>query len=1026
MALSLHETGYRFATSLVAGRGKPLRLAPYTKVFGGKMADRELLIISFGSSRYGVWKDEVLARHEIDRVHRLPLTPRLFSGITDIEGHTVNLFDLGACLGHEPNSREVTGRALVVARGKKLQAFLCGREESRLKVKPGSILPMPPRLRIPEMDTCFVSRDGQIPIVNIRTLYKRLKKGNWAVPSYNLPDKPAVPRSSYPEELRIFEIEGIPYAVPAFQIEGDATVPGPIREMLLVPSYVKGITGDNGRVSAVVDPNYHLELPSNGRKRRMLHARGGHFGFLVDRDLGTLRRGEFELRPLPTLARTGLMSQAAIAKGEFFLVINVPALLARHPVNFAKVKYRTRSRFADSLGKRSAQVVGLRIHGIPHSLPGEEVEDVLDLLPFRELPGERSIMVGVAAYGEEVLPVLDLALCYGWLSRPEPGWKMILVRNGNFRALVLAESVDDPMILPVKNQRLLPITVPSRFVYGCYLDGEFVRLILNVAAITERTDRRSVAEQFRTLSRTLVTDHHLSTHQPVELAAEAAQPQGTDDTPSVEVSHDTELGSEEARHIGSEEVPEPEPLDVHQETGPVSARDDGEDEDESKHTVDLPAVISVTETPETTWESVENPSDPSAGRNAASEDNHLVEEEPSQDPDPAEPGAKKVGEGEESEGRTEPETAGPDQVDIPEETIGSEARSVEPAPQSQTDPAYVEQKEDEEQIVPRFVVEEEFDTRELVTGAFPTQARLRDLRDKSAGEILKEAGINKESAASRSIVEASRPVPSGGRVRRWAAGATLLVLLLIGLLVGYGGSGPEIPEIGEKDQIAVLQPKELKPENTLAAVLTPPDDADLAPPKEVMELPEEISPAKKGEASAEAVKPSESPREEAGALPDTAAIREEAPIPPTQTPTTGFLIYTVAKGDTLWDISEHFTANPFNYPAVAEDSGIGNPHLIYPGQIVGIRVDLLSPAFRDAALYPEDSIITVPSGAESVLKREPSQVTILQTAYAKGDASPAAPDMAPPGPAVLLSNKIDSGSERGQAGNLAIALPVAG
>jgi nucleoid-associated protein YgaU len=373
----------------------------------------------------------------------------------------------------------------------------------------------------------------------------------------------------------------------------------------------------------------------------------------------------------------------------------------------------------------------------------------------------------------------------------------------------------------------------------------------------------------------------------------------------------------------------------------------------------------VTETPETTWESVENPSDPSAGPDAASEDNHLVEEEPSQDPDPAELGAKKVGEGEESEGRTEPETAGPDQVDIPEETIGSKARSVEPAPQSQTDPAYVEQEEDEGQIVPRFVVEEECDTRELVTGAFPTQARLRDLRDKSAGEILKEAGINKESAASRTIVEASRPVPSGGRVRRWAAGATLLVLLLIGLLVGYRASGPDLPEIGEMDQMAVLQPKELKPENMPAAVLTPPENADLAPSKEVMELPEEISPAKKREASAEAVQPPESPREEAGALPDTTVIREEAPISPTQTPTTGFLFYTVVKGDILWDVSDRFTQSGFNYQTLAGDSGIEDPNLIEPGQIVWIRMDLIPPGMlSDKSLLDRPDAAGPASGQE--------------------------------------------------------------
>ncbi|MCK4486911.1 MAG: LysM peptidoglycan-binding domain-containing protein [Desulfobacterales bacterium] len=62
------------------------------------------------------------------------------------------------------------------------------------------------------------------------------------------------------------------------------------------------------------------------------------------------------------------------------------------------------------------------------------------------------------------------------------------------------------------------------------------------------------------------------------------------------------------------------------------------------------------------------------------------------------------------------------------------------------------------------------------------------------------------------------------------------------------------------------------------------------------------------------------------------------------------LYYTVQKGDTLWDISEHFYDSPWIWPDLWEkNQEITNPHWIYPGE----RVRIFSREELEAMIRPE-------------------------------------------------------------------------
>ncbi|MCW2561880.1 MAG: hypothetical protein JWQ31_440, partial [Mycobacterium sp.] len=79
--------------------------------------------------------------------------------------------------------------------------------------------------------------------------------------------------------------------------------------------------------------------------------------------------------------------------------------------------------------------------------------------------------------------------------------------------------------------------------------------------------------------------------------------------------------------------------------------------------------------------------------------------------------------------------------------------------------------------------------------------------------------------------------------------------------------------------------------------------------------------------------------------PDVAPSAEEAPAPapeaepaapPPPPPPPAVQTYTVVSGDTLWAIAERFYGDGSKYQVIADASGVSNPDLIHPGQVLTI------------------------------------------------------------------------------------------
>ncbi|MGY4651078.1 LysM peptidoglycan-binding domain-containing protein [Mycobacterium sp. URHB0021] len=77
--------------------------------------------------------------------------------------------------------------------------------------------------------------------------------------------------------------------------------------------------------------------------------------------------------------------------------------------------------------------------------------------------------------------------------------------------------------------------------------------------------------------------------------------------------------------------------------------------------------------------------------------------------------------------------------------------------------------------------------------------------------------------------------------------------------------------------------------------------------------------------------------EEVASAPEAEAPAPRAPAaPPPPPPPPAPRTYTVVSGDTLWAISERFYGDGSKYQAIADASGISNPDLIHPGQVLTI------------------------------------------------------------------------------------------
>ena len=817
----------------------------------------EVLLFTVDSHRYGAWKDQVSSVEAVGAVHRLPFLRSNLTVLAVMGDHTSTLADIGPCLGHGAGKGSGGATALIMSDQGQLRGFLVGGTPSVQEIDPDSVISLPGFLRISFVEG-FLSLAGDlVPVVSVRSLFDQiLEDGN--IPGAQSKAISEMPASQTGHGTALKLVSAGP-SILALRADGLQEVPGRhrITRFPLLPGDLDGVAAVGRQMLPVIDLARRVSRSELADPPLMIKAKLGDadFGFLVDSAQGEWGASDTMIKELPFIGRTGWSQSAAVHGGRVAAVIDLSALLSEPETSqesFSE-QYEPRSTFPDAFGKEDVEVAALRVLGRRLAVPKAEVSKTIPCVPIHAVPFAPGMMAGVGLLEGELLPVLDLARILGQSSQPASEWRMILLQNGTFKALVLSEREPETRTLKREIQREVPVHLPYPVVYGCYTEGDSIRLILNIHALALHFDESRATELLPSLS-------------PVEFTQEVEPEPESEPQPVPESEPEHEL---EHEPTGAEEPPEPAlPETLSLDTVTLEAS-------QTETTLQEPAPVEAA-VPE-----LENPETPALQTpwvEAVIEEAVIEEPAPTLRPSETTPPLPTAA-AEAAEMISADETF--EVVELP--TFAAEKKASPAAPARAPT---VAPKQPEPPEIPEFVGDDEIEitlpeaTSAEVRSATPTLSAAEPAPEKpqeSAAELEEERFV--EEVHERDQVVTEQPPH---RARRMLVAFAASTILIAGVVVGIYLLGPGRARITGR----------MVPQTTTLQAAPQPAPATPAP--------------------------------------------TPAPAPSSQ-PSATRSQYVVKRGDTLWDIAQRFTGDPFNYRNLAGRNLIHDPDLIFPGQIIQVE-----------------------------------------------------------------------------------------
>ncbi len=487
-----------------------------TTVKKAKAADN-LLIFHIEGFNYGLWQSDINdIISGLRKLHKLPYFPKRVAGMSTIEvdasstseagsettsgGRTGTFFDLGFCLGHKKFNTDKGGCLFTIgsrSAKKPLEGFAAPSPPETIKIDKKELLLMPKVMDQAELLGCIVTGRGLVPVIDIKSLYKGVKEKDWTLPTFHISTDNLKEKKS--DSHRVFTLPGgsgdLDYAIRDSFIDKDKLKIESTCKVKFAPPHVECFALTKGELIVVFNAGVLAGASRPSLDDGTIFAMSTEgLGLLVGRDRGATKT---QAKEIVEIARTGIVSSVIVKEKNIVPILNLKELLSgTGGIKTEKPVYKTRvNEFLASFGKEEQALLQFTIRGLKQAIPRAEEDDSFPLKQWRPIEGLPQIVLGVVEHKGEILPVLDPAVCFGTRTA-NPYEKMVLLKKEGFKAFIITEDKPVSTLVDPSNQKRLPMAMDKDYVYGCYVEGDSVGLVLNMEALVLDFDEEEFKEFF--------------------------------------------------------------------------------------------------------------------------------------------------------------------------------------------------------------------------------------------------------------------------------------------------------------------------------------------------------------------------------------------------------------------------------------------------------------------------------------------------------------------------------------------------